>query len=207
LFPEHLHLDETLRLNGIDAGDLNIQIIDGLEKSHKVLMIMARCFQPDMKSDLILFLDDVVHLQLQGLESIAIFADSQRLRDGLPLPVNKGTLMMMAADIDSNKNICLVQDYVSLLSSGSCSVRMSKLVNTGFPSPGSQRASFAFIADEQEERTVALDHCPKLKFVLILNASYSTVELLVNHLLFSVSPYRDSIIRIKIPVSRVALTH
>jgi hypothetical protein len=76
---------------------------------------------------------------------------------------------------------------------------MSKLVNTGFPSPGSQRASFAFIADEQEERTVALDHCPKLKFVLILNASYSTFELLVNHLLFSVSPYGDSIIRIISP--------
>jgi hypothetical protein len=133
LFPEHLHLDETLRLDGVDAGDLNIQTIDGLEKSHEVLMIMARGFQSDMKSDLILFLDDVVHLQLQGLESIAIFADSQSLRNGFPLPVNKRTLMMMAADIDSNKNILLVQDYVSLLSSGSGSIRMSKLVNTGFP--------------------------------------------------------------------------
>ncbi|MBE3137461.1 MAG: hypothetical protein IMZ43_08765 [Thermoplasmata archaeon] len=73
---------------------------------------------------------------------------------------------------------------------------MSKLVNTGFPSPGSQRASFAFIADEQEGRTIALDHCPKSYLVLILNVSYSNVERLENHLLFLVSPYGDYIIRI-----------
>ena len=96
-------------------------------------MIMARGFHPDMKSDLTPFLDNVVHLQLQGLESIAIFADSQSLRDGFPLTVNKGTLMMMAADIDPNKNIWRLQNYVALLSSGSGSIRMSKLVNTGFP--------------------------------------------------------------------------